>query len=108
MGPGFKFLGTKLDSFEAKWILELDPALNPSLNLGSPKHELSFEHFVFWKLESIDFSLQNDAYEGLTSICPYLVLDLHLTAKSPIYGSQPIGILYFTGPWTLDLHLKWP
>jgi hypothetical protein len=51
MGPGFKFLGIKLDSFEANWILEMEPALNPSLNLGSPKLELSFEHF-FWKLEN--------------------------------------------------------
>jgi hypothetical protein len=25
-----------------------------------------------------------------------------------IYGSQPIGLLYFIGPWTLlDPHLKW-
>jgi hypothetical protein len=51
MGPGFKFLRTKLDSFEANWILEMDPALNRSLNLGSPKHELSFEH-LFLKLEN--------------------------------------------------------
>jgi hypothetical protein len=25
-----------------------------------------------------------------------------------IYGSHPIGLLYFIGPWTLDPHLKWP
>ncbi len=29
-GPGSKFLGTKLDSFEGNWILELDPALDRS------------------------------------------------------------------------------
>ncbi len=38
---GSKFLGTNLDSFEANWILELDLALDPSLHLGSPNHELS-------------------------------------------------------------------
>jgi hypothetical protein len=25
----------------------------------------------------------------------------------PIYGSHPVGLLYFIGPWTLDLLLKW-
>jgi len=25
-----------------------------------------------------------------------------------IYGSHPIGLLYFIGTWTLDPHLKWP
>ncbi len=29
-GSRAKFLGTKLDSFEGNWILELDPALDPS------------------------------------------------------------------------------
>jgi hypothetical protein len=24
----------------------------------------------------------------------------------PIYGSHPIGLLYFIGPWTLDPHPK--
>ncbi len=38
---GSKFLGTILDSFEANWIFELDLALDPSLHLGSPNHELS-------------------------------------------------------------------
>ncbi len=44
-GPGSKFLGTKLELFKANWILELDPSLDPSLHLGSPNHELSFELF---------------------------------------------------------------
>jgi len=44
-GSGSKFLGTKLELFEANWILELDPFLDPSLHLGSPNHELSFELF---------------------------------------------------------------
>jgi hypothetical protein len=30
-----------LDSFEVNWILELDPALDPSLHLGSSNHKLS-------------------------------------------------------------------
>jgi hypothetical protein len=42
-----KFLGTNLDLFETNWMLELDLALDPSLYLGSPNHELSFELFVF-------------------------------------------------------------
>jgi hypothetical protein len=25
-----------------------------------------------------------------------------------IYGSHPVGLLYFIGTWTLDPHLKWP
>jgi hypothetical protein len=42
-------------------------------------------------------------------ICHFLVLDLHLKAMGPsYYGSQPIVLLYFIGPWTRDPHLKWP
>ncbi len=43
-------------------------------------------------------------------ICHLWVLDRpHLkVAVGPIYGSQPIELLYFIGPWTLDSHLKWP
>jgi len=41
-GPEFKFQAINLDSFEANWILELDPALDPCLHLGSSHHELSF------------------------------------------------------------------
>jgi hypothetical protein len=36
-----------------------------------------------------------------------LVLDTHLKATVSIYCSQPIGILYFIGPWILDSHPKW-
>jgi hypothetical protein len=47
-GPGFKFLGTNVDLFETNPILWLDPPLvDPSLHLGSPNHELSFELFFF-------------------------------------------------------------
>jgi hypothetical protein len=37
-----------------------------------------------------------------------LVLDPHLQAAGPIYGSHPIGLTLFH--WTLDFgpHLKWP
>jgi hypothetical protein len=60
-GPGFKFLVTNLDSFEANPILRLHPPLmGPSLHLGSPNYELSFELFFVWggggrDLKSIDF-----------------------------------------------------
>jgi hypothetical protein len=40
-------------------------------------------------------------------ICHFLVLDPRLKAMGSIYGSPPIGLLYFIGPWTLDPHLKW-
>ncbi len=45
---GSKFLGTNLDSFEANGILELDHALDLSLHLGSPNHELSFWGLFFF------------------------------------------------------------
>ncbi len=45
---------------------------------------------------------------SLASIYHFLVLDPHLKAVGPIYGSHPIGLLYFIGPWTSDRHLKWP
>jgi hypothetical protein len=38
-------------------------------------------------------------YVGLASICHFLVLDPHLKARSPIYDAQPIGLLYFIGPY---------
>jgi hypothetical protein len=44
----------------------------------------------------------------LALICHFLVLDPHLKAIGLIYGSHPIGLLYFIGPWTLDHHQKWP
>jgi len=40
-GPGSKFVETNLDSFEANRILELEPALDPSLHLGSSNHGLT-------------------------------------------------------------------
>ncbi len=52
-GPRSIFLGTNLDSFEANWILELDPTLDPSLHLDSPNHEVSFE--VLFGSKPIDF-----------------------------------------------------
>ncbi len=99
-GPGSKFLGTKLELFEASWILELDPSLDPSLHLGSPNPELSFELF-FWVWTDW-FSSQNGGHVGLASICHFLVLDPLLKATVSIYCSQPMGLLYFNGPWILD------
>jgi hypothetical protein len=45
---------------------------------------------------------------GLASICHFLILDRCSTVVGPIYGSHPIGLLYFIGPSSklaLKLHL---
>jgi len=47
MGPRSKFLGTNLDSFEANWILVLDPTLHLCLHLCSSNNELSFKFFLW-------------------------------------------------------------
>ncbi len=84
----------------------MDLALDLSLHLGSPNHKLSFELF-FW-FEPIDSPSQKWSHVGLASIFHFLVWDLHLKAMGSIYGSQPIGLLYFLGPWNLDPNVKWP
>jgi hypothetical protein len=43
---------------------------------------------------------------GLASTCHFLVLDPHPKGVGPIYGSYPIGLLYFIGPGSLDHCLK--
>jgi hypothetical protein len=106
LGPGSKFLGTNLDSSEANWILELDPALDSSLHLGCPNHELSLELF-FGGLETIDFPSKMVPC-GFSLNLPLFGLGPHLKALGPIYGSQWLGSFYFIGPWTVDPHLKWP
>jgi hypothetical protein len=99
-GPVSKLLGTNLDSFEAIWILELDHALDPSLHLGSSNHEPSFLALVFGS-EPIDFPSKMVPCTFCISICHFWVLDHHrLKVRGPIYGSHPIGLLYFIGPWT--------
>ncbi len=100
--PRFKFLGTNLDSFEANWKLEL----HPSLHLCSPNHELSFELFFFGSNQLI--FPPKWCYVSLASICHFLVLDPHLNAMHPIFGSQLLWLFYFIGLWTWDLNLKWP
>ncbi len=85
----------------------LDLALNPSLHLGSSNHELSFE--LFGGGGGVPNQLicpPNCCHVGLASICHLLVFYPHLTDKGPIYGSQPIGLLYFIGTRTLDPHLN--
>jgi hypothetical protein len=73
-----------------------------SLDLGSPNHEL----FFLWS-KPIDFPTKMEPCSfGLD--LPLLVLDPHLKAVGPIYGSQLIGLVYFIGPCNLDPHLKWP
>jgi hypothetical protein len=47
-GPGSKFKGTNVDSFEANWLLELEPTLDTSLHLGSSNHKLFFFFFFFF------------------------------------------------------------
>jgi hypothetical protein len=45
----------------------------------------------------------------LALICHFFGLGgSHLKAMGPIYGSHPIGLLYFLGPWTLDPKCCWP
>jgi hypothetical protein len=123
--PGSKFLGTNLDPFGklnpwvglypghylASWVLQI---------MSSP-----FELF-FWVWTNWFFG-PKWCHVGLASNCHFLVLDPHLKGMGPIYGSPPIGLLYWTldphlkgmGPiygsppigllyWTLDPHLKWP
>jgi len=104
-GPGSKFLGTNLNSFEANWILELDTALECSLHLGS-NYKLYFLAF-FFGLNQLIFP-PKWCHAGLALICHFLVLDSHLKAMGSIYGSHPIGLPYFIGPWTLDTHLSGP
>jgi hypothetical protein len=55
---------------------ELDYALEPSLHLGSPNHELFFELNVCGLNQFI--FLQKWCHVGLASICHFLVLDPHL------------------------------
>jgi hypothetical protein len=56
------------------------------------------------KSEPIDFPSKMVQCRS-SQICHFL--DLHLKVMAPIYGSEPIGLLYFNGPWILDLHVKW-
>jgi hypothetical protein len=62
---------------------------------------------LFFWFEPIDPPSRKWCHVGLASICHFLVLDPHLKAMGSIYGSQPIGLLYFIGPWNLDPHVKW-
>jgi hypothetical protein len=59
----------------------------------------SWAHFLIW---TNWFSLQKCCHAFSLDL-PLLVLDPHLKAVGPIYGSPPIRLLYFIGPWTLDL-----
>jgi len=102
-----------MDTFEANWVLELNPALDPSLHLRSSNSELSFCNsfiylFIYLGLNQLIFPPKRCDDIGLAWICHSWVLDPRLKALGPIYGSHPIGLLYFSGPWTLDPHLKWP
>ncbi len=97
-------------NFVTNWILELDHSLNPNLHLGSPNHELSLIWALFFVVWTNLFIFPPKwCHVGLALICHFLVFDSRLEeAMGPIYGSQPIGLLYLIGqPWTLDSHLKW-
>ncbi len=99
-GPGSKFIGTNLDSFEANWILELDPRLYPSLHLGSPNSELSLKLFSFSLVWTNWFSLQN-------GICRFS-LDLPLFGLGPSSKGCGSNLWLPTNRialfhWTLDL-----
>jgi len=82
---GSKFVWTNLDSFEANWILELDLALDLSLHLGFSNHELSFLVLLLgWNKLNI---LEKMVPCRFSLHLPLFVLDPHLKAMGPIYGS---------------------
>ncbi len=106
-GPGFKSLGTNFHSFEANWILELDPwACILVLQIMS-SHLSCF----FWGPNQFDFPSKMEPCSFSLDL-PLLVLDPHLKAVGPIYGSNlwlssnRIGLFHWT--CNLDSHLKWP
>jgi prepilin signal peptidase PulO-like enzyme (type II secretory pathway) len=78
----------------------LNPAVDPSLHLGSSNHELPFLALFFWGSNQLTFPPQW-YHVDLAVICHFLILDLHRKIVGPIYGSHLIGLLYFIGPWTL-------
>jgi hypothetical protein len=86
--------------------LKLEPTLDTSLHLGSSNHKL-FSFGVGGLLNQLMLP-PKWCHVDLALICPFLVLDPDLKAIGLIYGSHPIGLLYFIGPWTLGRHQKWP
>jgi len=101
-GPGFKFLGINLNSPAAKQIVYLSWTLPWTIAcilvlqiMSSP-----FELFFFLVSNQLIFSPKWQ-HVHLVSICYFLILDPCLKAMGPIYGSYPIKLLYFIGPWTL-------
>jgi hypothetical protein len=58
-------------------MVELELAFDLSLHLGSPNHELSFELSFFFGSNRLIFP-PKWCHVDLTSICHFLVLDLHL------------------------------
>jgi hypothetical protein len=60
---------------------------------------MSILSFFFW-FKPIDFP-SNWCHVILASIYHFWILDPHLKAMGPIYGSQRIVLFYFIGPWTL-------
>jgi hypothetical protein len=100
-GLGFKLLGTNMDSFEANWVLELELALDPSLHLGSPNHELSFLRSFFF------FGGLN--WLNLAKMLPCrFSLDLPLIGLGPSSKGHGSNFLLWANRtalfyWTLDL-----
>jgi len=99
-----------VDSFEANWLLELEPTLDTSLHLGSSNHKLFIYLFIFIYFKIFFRGRLNQlmlppkwCHVDLALICHFLVLDPHLKAIGLIYGSHPIGLLYFIGPWKVAL-----
>ncbi len=83
IGGGLRGVGTRFDSFA------------PFVTL------LLFWLFFF---SSLSFLLPPLYW----MLCLFLVLDPGLKATGPIYGSHPIGLLYFIESGTWDPRLKWP
>ncbi len=96
----FGLIWSKLNplSWTLVWIL--------ALHLDSSYHELSFLSSFFWFWTNW-FSLQNGAHVSFSLHSSLFGLGPSSKGSgSNLYGSHPIGLLYFI--WTLDHHLKWP
>jgi hypothetical protein len=105
MGPRCKF-GLILKQIESlSWTLPWTLASILVLQIMSSL----FLALFLLGFQTNGFSFQNRCLVDLASICHFFALGgPHLKAMGPIYGSHPIGLLYFIGPGTLNPHLKWP
>jgi len=95
---GSKFLGTNLVSFEANWILEFVLALDPSLHLGSPNHDLSFELLFLGGSKPIDFPFKMVPCGFSLNLSPAILEKCY----SPL-GQLPFNANYYPESLPVDL-----